>query len=327
MANLATLRLGLRKTLADARTEQVRSSNELTNTFAAYLEKFPDPRLTADVGCYEDFARIRQELSDSQMAERQEEFRQTVVKWSGEDLVGLLKAIETSYLEIFGRLDPINAILRTLNFGPGGHYLHMNPRKKIPTKIVDFTAELRDLASTATTALDGEQIERRYLRAARFLDRIRSPKDDRYDPKVSERDFLLDVRRNITIIAEEYDQDNELQATYASLSAKSGGETQELIAFIIGSALRYRLGDEDRARPRFAPVFLDEAFIKADPEHTERALTAWSRLNFQLIVGAPLQMVTTLERHVNKILLTTKNQQTNESQVRYYNPQTSKNED
>jgi uncharacterized protein YPO0396 len=317
-AHLARLRERLSKTLSDARAEQVRSSKDLTTTFAEYLREFPDPRLTADVGCYDDFARIRQELSDSQMAEQKESFRKTMVAWSGQDLVGLLKAIESSYLEISARLDPINMILRTLKFGPSGHYLRMNPRKKIPSHVTEFTAELAAIAGAATTVLADEQIERRYQRAARLLARLRGPKDDGYDPRASERDVLLDVRRNIEVVAEEHEQDGGRVATYTALSAKSGGETQELIAFIIGSALRYRLGDEDRSRPRFAPVFLDEAFIKADPEHTERAVTAWAALNFQLIVGAPIQMVSALEPHMNKVLLTTKNKATNQSRVRSY---------
>ncbi|MDQ1718090.1 MAG: hypothetical protein QOE89_2043, partial [Pseudonocardiales bacterium] len=81
------------------------------------------------------------------------------------------------------------------------------------------------------------------------------------------RDELLDVRRHVSIVAERIDKDTgDLLSTYNSLGGKSGGETQELMAFIVGAALRYQLGDESRARPRFAPVLLDEGFIKADSQ-------------------------------------------------------------
>lgn len=63
---------------------------------------------------------------------------------------------------------------------------------------------------------------------------------------------------------------------------------QELIAFIVGSALRFQLGDQRRSRPRFAPVFLDEGFIKADGQFTARAVQAWRGLGFQLVIGAAL---------------------------------------
>ena len=95
-------------------------------------------------------------------------------------------------------------------------------------------------------------------------------------------------------------------ATYASLGGKSGGETQELIAFIVGAALRFQLGDEDRARPRFAPIFLDEGFVKSDSEFAGRAVNAWKGLGFQLIVGAPLDKVTALEPDMDLVLTMTK---------------------
>lgn len=95
-------------------------------------------------------------------------------------------------------------------------------------------------------------------------------------------------------------------ATYDSLGGKSGGETQELVAFIVGAALRYQLGDETRSRPRFAPVFLDEGFVKSDSEFAGRAVRAWQSLGFQLIIGAPLDKVTALEPYMDLLLLVTK---------------------
>ena len=98
-----------------------------------------------------------------------------------------------------------------------------------------------------------------------------------------ERDRLLDVRRHVEVSAERYDSlTGELRATYRTLGEKSGCESQELVAFIVGSALRFRLGDEMRSRPRFAPVFLDEGFVKADSEFAGRAVQAWKGLGFQL---------------------------------------------
>jgi uncharacterized protein YPO0396 len=95
-------------------------------------------------------------------------------------------------------------------------------------------------------------------------------------------------------------------STYRELGGKSGGESQELVAFIVGAALRFQLGDETRTRPRFAPVFLDEGFVKADGEHAHRAVNAWRQLGFQLILAVPLDKVTALERHMNLRLAVTK---------------------
>src|SRR3546814_18784383 len=105
---------------------------------------------------------------------------------------------------------------------------------------------------------------------------------------VSERGRLLDVRRHVEISAERFDHvTGELKATYRTLGEKSGGESQELVAFIVGSALRFRLGDERRSRPRFAPFFLDEGFVKADTDVAGRTGRAGRGLCGQLLAGGP----------------------------------------
>ncbi|NYG57078.1 uncharacterized protein YPO0396, partial [Nocardioides daedukensis] len=121
---------------------------------------------------------------------------------------------------------------------------------------------------------------------------------------------------HVEISAERFDHvTGELKATYRTLGEKSGGESQELVAFIVGSALRFRLGDEMRSRPRFAPVFLDEGFVKADSEFAGRAVLAWRGLGFQLIVGVPLDKVTGLEPHMDELLAITKNSRTHQSWI------------
>jgi len=116
------------------------------------------------------------------------------------------------------------------------------------------------------------------------------------------RDSVLGVRRHMEITAVRYDVDGNDLGMDSSLGDTSSGETQELVAFIVGAALRYQLGDEIRPRPRFAPVLLDEAFIKADSEFAGRAVAAWLRLGFQLVVSAPLDKATALEPSMERLL-------------------------
>lgn len=131
------------------------------------------------------------------------------------------------------------------------------------------------------------------------------------------REEILDVRRHVEITAKQYAdaRDADPVAEYSSLAGKSGGEMQELVAFIVGAALRFQLGDELGHLPRFAPVFLDEGFIKADSEYAGRAVEAWKGLGFQLIIGAPFDKYTGLERHVAQTILVSKNRQTGHSFV------------
>ncbi|MFH8252991.1 SbcC/MukB-like Walker B domain-containing protein [Microbacterium sp. B2969] len=111
---------------------------------------------------------------------------------------------------------------------------------------------------------------------------------------------LIDVRNHVRVSAERVDAATKQHvALYDHIGEKSGGESQELIAFIVGAALRYQLGDAGAARPRYAPVFMDEALIKADAHFTKRAIGAWRGLGFQLVIGAPNDKYSAIEPHVD----------------------------
>ena len=81
----------------------------------------------------------------------------------------------------------------------------------------------------------------------------------------------------------------------------SGGEGQELIAFILGAALRFRLGEGHVGPPGYASIILDEGFVKADSDYTGRALSALRALGFQLLVGAPREKATAFEGYVDSV--------------------------
>jgi uncharacterized protein YPO0396 len=157
--------------------------------------------------------------------------------------------------------------------------------------VARFRKELKDLNELLATEASDAERERRYHRMAKVIDRIRRTSPDFAD--------LVDVRRHVRLSAEKVDLDGNHVALYDHIGEKSGGESQELVAFIVGAALRYQLGDAGAARPRYAPVFLDEALIKADARFTGRAIGAWRGLGFQLVIGAPNDKFSALEPHVD----------------------------
>ncbi|MHA4945689.1 ATP-binding protein [Micromonospora sp. SD19] len=303
-------------TEAEKADSQARNAEvELERIFTAYQVKFDDPNLGRGVASYSDYATILDTILTTGLHERREEWRQRLMKWSGEDLVPLAGAMESSVDEIEERLDPINGILRSLPFGANRDRLRIKLRRLTPTAVVQFRRELRTLSSGATRDLPEHQTEQRFRELQQFMGRLRRRDDPRAIAELSDRDRLLDVRRHVEITAERYDATGQLLSTHSSLGGKSGGESQELVAFIVGAALRFRLGDELRTRPRFAPVFLDEGFVKSDAEFAGRAVQAWRGLGFQLIVGAPLDKVTALEPHMDELLAITKNTTTHYSFV------------
>ncbi|GAA3348639.1 ATP-binding protein [Amorphoplanes nipponensis] len=315
ITNLARLRQRLLTSAESARRQITSLEADLAAIFTAYLVKFDDPNLGRTAASYPDYAAILDAILTTGLHERREEWRRRLMAWSGEDLVPLAGSMEASIEEIEERLEPINAILHELPFGANRDRLRINLRRTTPETVAQFRRDLRALSSAATRDLPEQLMQQRFQQLQQFMGRLRRRNDPRAIPELSNRDQLLDVRRHVAITAERYDAAGQLLSIHSSLGGKSGGESQELVAFIVGAALRFRLGDELRSRPRFAPVFLDEGFVKSDAEFAGRAVQAWKGLGFQLIVGAPLDKVTALEPHMDELLAITKNTNTHYSFV------------
>jgi uncharacterized protein YPO0396 len=311
------------RTELDRRTEAARDevsgmTQQIEMTFKRYQAQWEDSNLGTTIDFYDDYAAILEEIVRSGLRERREEWRRRLLVWSGEHLQQLATALTAAIEEIEDRLDPINQILRDLSFGATSDRLFIDLRRLQPEAVVKFRRELALHARMATTGLGDEELERAFKDLQRFMAQIR-PKDDVRLPRelveVVDRDRLLDVRRHVEITAQRRNLAGDPLSVYRSLQGKSGGEMQELIAFIVGSALRFQLGDQQRAKPRFAPVFLDEGFIKADGQFTSRAVQAWRGLGFQLIIGAPVDKAPALEPHADVIVEITKNLSTHRSYV------------
>ena len=298
-----------------ARAEAKRAEADLERIFGAYQLKWEDPNLGVTASFYPDYATILDNIVTTGLHARRLEWRRRLTQWSGDDLVPLHGEMVAAIDGIEDRLDPINDILRTLPFGAGRDRLRIRLRRLAPDNVTQFRRELKQLATTATKGLAENQMEDRFKDLQLFMAQIRRRDDPRGDAELTERDRLLDVRRHVEVTAERYSQAGALLSVHSALGGKSGGESQELVAFIVGAALRYRLGDENRARPRFAPVFLDEGFVKADAEFAGRAVQAWKGLGFQLIVGAPLDKVMSLEPHMDDFLAIAKDTATGYSFV------------
>ncbi|MDN5964068.1 MAG: hypothetical protein L0H81_05940, partial [Actinomyces sp.] len=261
----------------------------LGRTLASFLERWPNPNLLADpdtsVG---DFERILTDLESSGLHELESEWRDSLLRLSGNDLTNLDSTLGRSLREIRDRIEPINVIMQDLPFYDDTHRLQITTRENQSGLRQRFRRELREVRGLIDAARTEEEREQAYTRMARLIRRIRRTAPDFAD--------LVDVRNYVRVSAERIDAaTKEHVALYDHIGEKSGGESQELIAFIVGAALRYQLGDAGAERPRYAPVFLDEALIKADAHFTRRAIGAWRGLGFQLVIGAPNDKYSAIE--------------------------------
>lgn len=265
----------------------------LRRTMTAFTDRWPSPNLLADPdGSLSDFERILADLEASGLHELEAEWRDSLLRLSGNDLTSLDSALTRALREIRERIAPINDIMQDLPFYDDEHRLQIVPRESQSEVRRRFRRELRDVRAAIDAAGSDEEREAVYGRMARLIGRIRPTAPDFAD--------LVDVRNHVRVSAERFRADTgEHVALYDHIGEKSGGESQELIAFIVGAALRYQLGDAGADRPRYAPVFLDEALIKADAHFTKRAIGAWRGLGFQLVIGAPNDKYSAIEPHVD----------------------------
>jgi uncharacterized protein YPO0396 len=317
-AGIERLRRALLKQSDRERDIAKRASEALRRAFDLFQDRWPDPNLGVGMPSYSAYRDILDNILSTGLLGRREEWKRRLSEWSGEDLVPLNGAFESSIQEIIDRLTPVNEILATLPFGAGRDRLKINLGRLSSVNVSAFRANLKSLSSGTTENLTDEQMEGHFKRLREFMTTIRKPEDGSKAKAV--RDNLLDVRKHVEITAVRMDVEGRELSRYSALGGKSGGETQELVAFIVGAALRFQLGDDSRTRPRFAPVFLDEGFVKADAEFAGRSVDAWKGLGFQLIIGAPLDKVTALEPYMDVVLSMTKNPKTGFSYITSLTP-------
>ena len=300
--------------VSQARMDIERETRALVRAFREFNEQWPDSNRGETLQDYDDFKAIVDRIQERGLAEKRIEFAAAFAEWTSDDLLPLFESFDSSIELIEDRLRPVNAILADLDFGPKRQRLHIALTRRVSEEVRAFRQDLRRLASHTTRELSNDEVVGRFTELRNFLNRLR-PRPRVYldaqgrlpkEPPPSRRDALLDVRRHVKVTAVASDQDGTPRTTYDAIGHLSGGETQELVAFIVGAALRYQLGDEEGARSAFAPVWLDEAFIKADSEFTSRAVNAWLGFGFQLIVASPNEKTSGLEPQMARVIAITK---------------------
>lgn len=285
----------------DARTKAQQATQALETVFRHYQQTWNDPNLSESIDDYPSYRKILDGILTTGLHKRRQEWTRRLTDWSGQDLVPLAGAFGNAIDEIVDRLAPINDILARLPFGARRDRLKIELRRLNRDDITKFKRELNALARLNVDGMADIHIQVAFARLQEFMKQIRP--DGRGK---STRDYFLDVRKHINVTAVAYDREGRERATFDRIGGKSGGEAQELVAFIVGAALRFQLGDDENVRPRYAPVFLDEGFVKADSEFTGRSVDAWKGLGFQLIIGAPFDKFTSLEPHADRVLLMVK---------------------
>ena len=297
---------------------QTRYKQTLETTFRNYHNTFmpEDAEHGTGIDEYEYYQAVLSELVQQRLDDPEEEWEAEMLRDVAQRLSRLQEAFSTEERALEERLRPVNAILGQFVFGERRGRLSVVSEKNTMSDVTRFRRQLRQFASLATTFdfVDGGHVSREHARLGKFIEFIR------HDLGTTGKSAMrfLDVRHTVRITAREMPPAGvEGEAVvYDSINGKSGGQYQELVAFILGAALLYCLGYNSATMPSYAPVCLDEAFIKADSEHTRRALGALSGLGFQVIIAVPDGKVEAVAPLASQIIGLTKDDRTNTTHAR-----------
>lgn len=274
----------LRGELERARDAVRKERDELQRIISRFHRTWSPPELSDNVDALDDWMRYYDDLAAKHSEDELRNNDIDFVDRTATALITIVHKTDEYAGAVDDRLHAVNRVLEDIEFGPERSRIEIRSRRQARQDVIAFHTRLAELAQW-TSKVAGAEAQQ----VARVADEMREVIGQLEKRKKA----LLDVREQLVITARRYDH-GVPAADYDSFGDKSGGETQELIAFIVGAALRYQLGSTGNL-PRFAPVILDEAFIKADPEYAGRGVEAWTRLGFQLIIGAPMDKYNSLE--------------------------------
>lgn len=203
-------------------------------------------------------------------------------------LANIESVLERDKADIEERISGLNEVMRPLPYGRRHGTLSLRLKWVEPKELFDLCNRLREVIQEAM-AIDFDA-ERLMNETTALVESLRPCKADAAERA---RLRLIDRRCHLKLDAlntcECADGGTEAEVIKGTGGA-SGGEGQEVMAFLQAAALLYILRcdtSDGTARPSFGTVVLDEAFEKCSYTFAARGIDAWTACGFQLILVAP----------------------------------------
>ncbi|GAA1474916.1 ATP-binding protein [Corynebacterium felinum] len=277
------------------RTRQHTLNNQMSTIIGRYIERWPSEKaeLEASEDYVPDALNKLNTLTSDRLAEFSHKFRDLINDMSTHSLTHISNLLRRARAEIIERITPVNHSLATSEFSEG-RFLRIDVRDNRGETVQEFQRMLDDAISGGLSEQSEAQAEERYHKINSLITKLGSKEsgDIRWQRTV------LDTRRHVSFIGCEITESGEVVNTYVDSSALSGGQAQKLVFFCLAAALRYQLARTDAHYPDYATVILDEAFDRADPTYTRRAMNVFAAFGFHMILATPLKLISTLSPFV-----------------------------
>lgn len=275
-----TLRRVIAAATWDGETERLRSVIQMgLNAFAG---RWPDAvaSLGTSFGSRHEYVRLHDHLVHDGLPQAQEEFDQYYASFTRRDLQDLLRTLEDEQKAVDERLRPVNRVLAQVAFGESGSSMRIERRKETPTEYREFVQRVQAVTQNAVGG-DDEERDERFRKHLELMEWLASDSAQ----IARERSMALSLTRRTHFDAIVTDSSGE-QRRYSGTESSSGGQGQELVSALLGAALRFQLDSAD-GRLVYAPIVMDEGFVKADQGVTTRAIETLQSLGFQAVMAVP----------------------------------------
>lgn len=162
------------------------------------------------------------------------------------------------------------------------------------------------------TSGDHEARFQQLVRVIEILDKASSPATS----GTLESLRLLDPRFQMSFYAEELDNvSSEVRDVLESSSGKSGGEKESFAGTIVAASLAYVLTPDDRDRPVYCTVFLDEAFSNTAEAVSRRVLRVFNELHIHINMITPYKNLNLARESARSLLIAERDPEKHDSRL------------
>lgn len=295
---LHTVGRSITNELREVLTRITDAERRITAILTAYLAEWESRRaeMRSDAEYIDDALTVLAQLRNDNLPAHEDEFFRLLNEQSTRNIGELARAIRRAPGEIRSRIEPVNESLRRSPFDTD-RVLRIDVKDRRSPAASDFLADLQRIVSGSFSEEDRTAAEQRFGQMEAILERLDSgePADRRW------RQLMLDTRMHVGFVGVEVDSEGADVNFHDSSSGLSGGQAQKLVFFCLAAALRYQLAASGEDLPRYGTVILDEAFDRADPAYTRRALDVFTRFGFHMVLATPLKLLQTLDDYIDGV--------------------------
>lgn len=298
-------------------------SLELVKTFEGYMEMGVDPDCPVPaIDNRGAFVTRYREIADRQVGRSRNSATVRAIGLVAQKLAVLNTKARDEMLSLNENIAAINRQIGEWDFGDYHGRIGLCVLDHRTPAIRDFQSEMAVLASMATRigesgeGCDTDALDEDFERLRGVCETLRGiiDHDKGFPPE------LMDPYLSTEIVARVERPDREKAQQISSNASMSGGEKQEVFAFLSTAAVLFALDMAGAQHPSYTPYIMDEAFIASDGDVTTRALRLLRGVGFQLIFVAPEGKEASYERERPLVISIKNDRSTHKSSQEVWRP-------